>query len=386
MAVTQCRYFSGYKPCSKSSSCDDSCWHKDIPRLNVLLVHLGALGAVVRSTSLLSAIHKKYPGCRLIWVTDTPAHRLLSGHPLLDAVYSTAESDLLELANWDFEVALVVDKSRKAGGILRRVNVDQVFGFEISPQSGAVLPATAAAAELWEIGLSDQKKFFQNQKSENQLVHEALELGPWNRDEYNLPLTTLEQKNAQGRHQQWTADSSQPVIGLNTGASPTIPYKKWTVEYQRELIMKLQTRGYHNIVLLGGPEDTERNTQIAEGLNVIQSPTTAGLRDGLVSVEACDIVFTGDSLGMHMAIARKKFVIAWFGPTCAQEIDLFERGVQVLAKVPCGPCWKRVCDHAVMCYDQVDSKELFSALEKGIQFWEKSPSSSSKRPFLEISF
>jgi heptosyltransferase-2 len=386
MAVSQCRHFSGYKPCAKSSSCDDGCLHKDIPRLNVLLIHLGALGAVVRSTSLLASIHRKYPGCRLIWVTEAPAHTLLRGHPLVDVVYSTSESDLLELASWDFEVALVIDKSRKAAGILRRVTFDQIFGFEVSPQSGAVLPATVAATELWEIGLSNHKKFFQNTKSESQLIHEALELGAWTRGDYNLPLSSSEQKISSERRQQWTADPGQPLIGINTGASPTIPYKKWTVAYQRELIVKLQARHGGNIVLLGGPEDTERNAQIAEGLNVAQSPTTAGLRDGLLSVDACDLVFTGDSLGMHMAIARKKFVIAWFGPTCAQEIDLFERGVKVLAKVPCGPCWKRVCDQAVMCYDQVDFKELFSALEKGIQFWEKSPSSSSKPPFLETSF
>jgi heptosyltransferase-2 len=383
MAVPACRHFSGYKPCSKNSVCDESCPALSVARVNVLLVHLGALGAVVRSTSLLASIHRRFPGCRLVWVTDTPAHTLLKGHPLVDVVYSTSEADLLELSCWDFEVGLVVDKSRRAGGVLRRVKVDTIFGFEVDARTGAVLPATAAATELWEIGLSDRKKFFENSKPETQLVHEALELGTWTREEYNLPLTSDELKTARRRRDEWTRSFRQPVIGINTGASPTIPYKKWTVEFQRELIQKLSY--FKNIVLLGGPEDTLRNSQIAEGLDVMQSPTTAGLRDGLVSVEACDIVLTGDSLGMHMAIARQKFVVAWFGPTCSHEIDLYDRGVKVLAQVDCGPCWKRVCDKPVMCYDRVEFAQLHSALEKGITFWEKSQSSSSKRLFLEIS-
>ncbi len=369
MPVLQCRHFNGYKPCGKSSHCDDSCSQKSLPSLNILLIHLGALGSVVRSTSLLMAIHRRYPGCRLFWVTDSPAHQLLQGHPLIDFVYSTKENDLLELAAWDFEIALIVDKSRKAAGVLKKLSVDQVEGFQMDPHSGAILPASKAAVELWEIGLSDEKKFFKNKKSEAQLVHEALNLGPYLRDEYSLPLSEAEQKLSSVRSALWRSDLTQPILGLNTGASSVIPAKKWTVDFQRSLISDWQKRGYNNLVLLGGPEDSERNRLIGENLPVQQSPTQAGLRDGLVSVDACDMVVSGDSLGMHLAIARKKYVIAWFGPTCAQEIDLYDRGEKILAQVDCGPCWKRVCEKELMCYDRVSFQQIHSALDKGISQW-----------------
>lgn len=384
MPVLNCRFFSGYKPCGKSVDCSQNCPSLQEVNMNLLIVHLGALGAVVRSTALLSTIRAQYPRSRLFWVTDSPAHKLIKDHPLLDGVFTTSDSDLLELSAWDFDAAFVIDKSRKAAGVVRRLHIDQIHGFAMDAQNGAILPASSNAKELWDLGLSDEKKFFINQKPETQLVHEALEFGKWQRAPYNLPLTFAESKLSMQRKLQWQQDLNAPIIGLNTGASNIIPAKKWTVEYQRELIVKMQAWGFQNIVLLGGPEDAQRNFQIAQGFDVILSPTELGLRDGLVSVDACDLVVSGDSLGMHMAIAREKFVIAWFGPTCAQEIDLYERGIKILSKVSCGPCWKRDCSRPQMCYDHVDLKEIHNALEKGKIWWNKSRSSLSRQPFLEI--
>jgi heptosyltransferase-2 len=364
MAQMNCRYFSGYKPCSKSQTCDSSCASFDAPQISILLVHLGALGAVVRSTSLLKAIKRKYPSSMITWVTDAPAHVLLQNHPAIDRVLTTKDSDLLQLRALEFDIGLVIDKSLKAVGVLRHTQVDQVFGFTASPLNGAILPATPAAEELWELGLNDSKKFFENKKPETQLMIEALELGPYKRDAYWLPLTHHEAEQMELRRQTFLTTGKKWVLGFNTGCSHVIAAKKLTVEFHRLMITSLHSRYPEaRIVLLGGPEDTERNAQIAQGLPVISTETESGLRDGLISVAACDVVITGDSLGMHMAISQGKQVVAWFGPTCAHEIDLYDRGVSILTQSPCSPCWKRACEKNIMCYDQVSLQEIVHAVE-----------------------
>lgn len=364
MAMINCRYFSGYKPCPKNESCDEACDRFEIPSVAVLIVHLGALGAVVRSTSLLKAIKRKYPGCMITWVTDAPADRLLRGHSAIDRVLTTSEADLLQLSTLEFDVAYVVDKSLKAVGVLRRTTVEQIYGFQNNPRNGAIIPATPAAQELWELGLDNHRKFFVNKKPETQLLIEALELGYFRRDEYWLELTAAEKQEMQRRRSAWLTTPDDVIIGLNTGCSAVIPYKKLSVEFHRNLIQSVQHRfPQATIVLLGGPEDSLRNQQISEGLDVINSDSESGLRDGLISVAACDVVVTGDSLGMHMAISQRKQVIAWFGPTCAHEIDLFGRGQKILSKASCSPCWKRSCEKSIMCYDQVSLEEIINALE-----------------------
>ncbi len=372
MPITDCRHFNGYKPCGKNAVCDSSCPQVDRPDIRVLLVHLGAMGAVVRSTALLAAIKRKHPKMHLTWVTQAPLHDLIKSHRLVDRVLTTSTEDQLTLGALEFDVAYVIDKSLVASGLLKLTQVDQVYGFVSDPLTGAIRPATPAGERLWQLGLDDFQKFFVNKKTENELVHEALELGVYQKDEYQLELLAQEKTESLRRHELWSLRKDQPVIGFNTGCGPLMPAKKWTTAFHRQVIQKFLDLGFKNLVLLGGPEDLDRNQEIGEGLPVIQSATNDGIRDGLISIEACDIVISGDSFGLHLGIALKKFMIAWFGPSCAHEIELYGRGVKLQTSASCSPCWKRHCALPVMCYDQIQPESVVQALNQGINWWKTS--------------
>lgn len=382
MAETHCRHFSGYKPCKLNSVCDLSCKYRDIPQKRILVIHLGALGAVLRATSLLPAIKRKYASSHITWVTQAPAEKLLENNPLIDKCFSLNFESEIILKSLYFDVVICNDKSMLATGLAKQIQCDEQYGFRLDKRSGAILPATDHAMELWELGLSDHKKFFVNKKPETQLMCESLNL-EYQRDDYQLELSAEEKALSLQRQKLWSFAGEQTVIGINTGCAGVIPFKKLSIEGHRELIKRLQKR-FNNVqvVLLGGKEDRERNLQIASGLDVVLSPTTKGLRDGLCSVNACDMVITGDSLGMHMSIALKKWVVAWFGPTCSHEIDLYGRGEHILTEASCSPCWKRMCSKSTMCYDMVDFQKVLDAIDKGFQW--KSTQSSYKQPFLEM--
>ncbi len=375
---TDCLHFNGYKPCGKNHHCHVECPHYQKRGLRILLVHLGALGAVVRSTALINPILRKYPRAQITWVTEAPAHHLLKGQPEIFRILTTSERDLLQLSALRFDVALVVDKSILATGVLRRTKARKIYGF-IADEHGVIHPATPAATELWELGLNDDKKFVINSKTEIQLICEALELD-YQKDDYNLPLANDEKELQYERWQKWSLNGQKLVVGINTGCAATISAKKLSIENHRELIRRLQKKSQYRIVLLGGPEDTFRNQQIASGVDVVQSPTELGLRDGLASVAACDAVITGDSLGLHMAISQKKTTIAWFGPTCPQEIELYGRGEKILTRASCGPCWKRTCHKPVMCYDLVELDDIINALERQLHKQELQTEIKFSRP------
>jgi heptosyltransferase-2 len=86
---------------------------------------------------------------------------------------------------------------------------------------------------------------------------------------------------------------------------------------------------------------------------VVNTPTVGGLRSGILWMDTADLVLSGCSLGMHIAIALKKHVIAWFGVSCLQEVDVYDRGVRIQSEVTCSPCWKKSCMNEPKCYDQV---------------------------------
>lgn len=364
MAQVNCRNFNGYKPCGKSTTCNELCSHLDEPLNYILVVHLEAMGAVLRATSLLPSIKRKYPKSHITWVTKKPSNLFFNNNPLVDRVLTTSNEDLLKLKALKFDFGFCIDKSLEAIGVVKSTEVDILYGFT-SNRAGAIVPANESSKYLWELGLDNNKKFFENKKPETQLMKEAFELTPFIRDEYQVFLTEEELAESEKRRKLWLGVSDF-IIGLNTGCAPTIPFKKLTVEFQRQLVKEIQLNFNAKVVLLGGPDDTKRNQQIAYGLDVISSDTNRGLRDGLVSMNACDMVISGDSLGMHMAIALKKWVIAWFGPTCAHEIDLYDRGRKLITKANCSPCWKRSCHKQTLCYDLVEIDCFIDAIQQGL--------------------
>src|SRR5512135_2445649 len=98
MAMIDCRHFSGYKPCSRNDTCDSNCPHFSIGLPRILIIHLEALGAVLRATCILPAIKMKFPRSHITWVTKAPAQHLLANNPLLDRVLTTHGDDLLALS------------------------------------------------------------------------------------------------------------------------------------------------------------------------------------------------------------------------------------------------------------------------------------------------
>ncbi len=370
MSRTQCRHFNGYKPCLKSYDCDTDCQHFERPDTSILIVHLGAMGSVLRSTSLLASIKRKYPKSLITWLTEDYSKPLLVNNSLIDRILGLTTRDLLVLSGLKFDVGFFIDKSPEMGGLIKMTQPSQCFGFTNSAVNGAILPLNFSGQELWEIGLNNQKKFFENKKTEIQLVAEMLEL-PYQRDEYIVNLSPEEMILSEKRRKQWSENGKKIIIGLNTGTSGVIPHKTMSTVAWGDLIRIIFARFTQNnfqfqIVLLGGgKEDHERNLGIARqclGKPIVVSPALAGLRDGLASIEATDTVITADSLGMHMAIALKKYVIAWFGPTCAHEIDLYDRGVKIESVFACSPCWNRECSVVKPCNQLIEIDQIIDSL------------------------
>lgn len=383
MKQVSCRHFTGYRPCEKNIVCDCNCPSKSTPSIYLLIIHLGASGSVARSTALLPSLHRKYPDCHITWITDPPNQWILQNNGLIDQILTTSARDLLKLKALSFDFCFCLDKSLEAFGIINSSRCQKIFGFKGEGPRGACVPAQKLSETLWNLGLDNHAKFFLNKKTELELVAEVCGLKEFfGRDEYVIQLTADEQALSEQRRHQWIRHRRKSiVVGINTGCGAIIAYKKLSVDMHRQLIEDLEKLKCVQVVLLGGPSEELQNAVIASGLPALQSPTTGGLRDGIISVQACDLIISGDSLGMHLGIGLKKWVIAWFGPTCSHEVDLYDRGVKVVSPANCSPCWKRMCKNNPMCYDLVKTQEIIRGVQQGIQWHQqtslfKQPSSA----------
>jgi heptosyltransferase-2 len=82
-------------------------------------------------------------------------------------------------------------------------------------------------------------------------------------------------------------------------------------------------------------------------------------------INSCRIIVTGDSLGMHIALALKKKVIILMGSTSSNEIETYGRAVILTSQLPCSPCYKKnKCDTAPSCMDLISPEAVYSQIKK----------------------
>jgi ADP-heptose:LPS heptosyltransferase len=353
-----CRYFNGYKPCQFKRACA-GCPHYDRVTTRVCIVSLEALGAVLRSTVLLEPLRQAYPNAHVTWITYPSAKSLLEHNHQIDRLLLVDGKNSQVFDHLEFDVLMAVDKSMEAGALAERIKAGKKFGFGLAPQ-GHIRPFNPEAQYQYALGLDDHLKFKVNQKPETQQITESMAL-PWTRSEYILDLTDAEKAEITRRRSLVLQPGTRGIIGYNTGCSLLFPYKKFTVERGVEVIAEWRRRfPDYTVALLGGREDTDRQAQMklafASDARVVNTPTTEGLRSGMLWMATADMVLSGCSLGMHIAIALKKHVIAWFGVSCLQEVDLYDRGVRIQSDVSCSPCWRKSCDREPKCYDRVEPK------------------------------
>lgn len=328
LRIPDCPHFTGYKPCYPGVNCAvDGCYERKKKCVRILIVNLDAMGNVLMTTSILPAIKRKYPNSVITWITLKNACQLLDNNQYIDKVFVWEPESWLILGSMKFDIVMNVDKSQRSGAFTMGVHAGKKLGYGLNDR-GQIIPLNKEAEYNYLLGLDDHLKFRVNTRTVSEILHQTMKLD-YRHDEYVLNLSEEENHFCDRYAQEQGLDTAKLVVGFNTGCSTLYPNKKMTLDQHVVLINRFHEELPHaRLVLLGGLEDTERNTEIARRVEdkVLSTPTAEGVRHGICYENLCDVVITGDSFGMHVAIGLKKYVIAWFGLSCWAEVDLYGRG------------------------------------------------------------
>ncbi len=347
-----CKYYRGDRPCEFKSKC--KCKHYEPMGKRILIIKTGALGDVVRTISIVQTLKEVYPESYLVWITDPKAIPLLRYHPDIDKIVPFDVGGILEVSVQRFDLLISLDKEPGPAALSQKVSADDKRGIGLS-EFGTIYPMNPECEPYFELGLDNNLKFYENQKSYHQLIHEAVGL-PYIRRSYRIYCDegVLQEVRTEFDAIRSKYSGKLGIVGLNTGsgkvfANKSLPREKWV-----ELIERLSDDGFLPL-LLGGPGEKEKNAWIENHspADIINTDTQNSLERFVAIVDQCDIVVTGDTLGLHVAIGRSVPVVAIFGPTCEQEIDLFGLGRKIVAPVDCRPCYKRKCDFIPSCMDAI---------------------------------
>ncbi|MDP8263647.1 MAG: glycosyltransferase family 9 protein [Candidatus Ancaeobacter aquaticus] len=352
-----CKYFIGEKPCLHKRLCKD-CPHYSAYNKKILIIKIGALGDVLRTTPILHSLKENYPNAQITWLTDLNAQPLLKNNPYIDRVLSNTFENTILLQAEEYDYIFNFEKIPYAVALTNLLKGKIKKGFGLSSW-GTSCPLDSASDYAFELGLDNDLKFHKNKKTYQEILFDMCGY-TYHGDEYILDV------KKETNLTRTFGELQGSVIGLNTGSGGIFAGKGWTFNAWCLLVKKLTGQFNATCLLLGGPREEKLNGAIIKEVNsnqVINTGSGNSLDEFISIVDMCDLVVSGDTLGMHIAIGLKKKIVVLFGATCSQEIDVYGRGVKLQAPgVSCAPCYKSICDKNEICLQGISEDAVFNAI------------------------
>jgi heptosyltransferase-2 len=360
--ATDCRYFLGDRPCTwhKREGLVCTCDHYMPVRERVLIIKLDAMGDVLRTTALLPPLARAHPEAAFEWVTRPESVALLERNPYLTDVISYGPDALVRLQTTVYDRVINLDAGKVSAGLASLARSPRKDGYVLHEKGHVV--ATNPAAQAWlEMGVDDGLKRA-NRRTYQSVMLDILGLAA-EEHHYVLELTGQERSTARTHFDRLGLRSNQPIVGLTVGAGGRWELKRWRLEGFVELAERLYRQGVQ-VALLGGKAERERHAEIvaASAVPVIDTGTNHDLRGFAALTERCDVVVTGDTLAMHIALALRRRVVVLFGPTSAAEIELYGQGDKVVPDMECLSCYKTACDFVPNCMDLITTDMVEEAV------------------------
>ena len=351
-----CRFFKGEIPCQPHKKEGVHCVEADGSVCKyyspfdkrILIIKLGAIGDVIRTTPLFTRLKAEYPHAKFYWLTNTP--EVVPQE--VDEILKFDFKSVLYLQQIKFDILINLDKDKEACALADSLSAFRKFGFIL--RDGVPYPADEKAEHKILTGIFDDL----NKENKKNYLEEIFEIVGFQYEGEKYVLSSFEEFG-----QEWEIDKSKKVVGLNTGCGGRWTSRLWPEKYWNELARKLLDAGYE-VILLGGEDEHEKNLKLAE---------TSGakyfghfpLRTFINLVNQCDLVVTTVTMAMHITLALGKKIVLMNNIFNPNEFELFGLGEIVQPEKECRCFFSPKCTNPeYRCMDYLFPQTIFELVRK----------------------
>jgi ADP-heptose:LPS heptosyltransferase len=350
-----CIHFRGGIPCKPNKTVGAICtceYYRPISK-RILIIKLGALGDVIRTTPLVVRFRKEFPDCHITWLTQSPD---VLPKDSIDVILKPDAFSLFLIQQSTFDIAINLDKEQEACMLLAAAKADIKFGYDW--QDGQLAPATPAATHKLMTGFFDQLSEA-NTKSYLEeifeICHRSFEKEPYLINQNAVLTATWKARLAE-------LAEGKLIVGLNTGCGPRWNTRLWPVEYWQKLATDLRESGFFP-VFLGGSLEDEKNTQMAAHTGT-HYPGHFSLEEFIALTAGCDIIITQVSMMMHIATALQKKMVLMNNIFNKHEFELYGKGEIIEPVSNCECYYGNTCKRGQSCMHDLTPEEAAAAIKR----------------------
>ncbi len=348
-----CRYFRGDIPCRQHKEegvhCE-TCKYYEPKKDIILIIKLGAVGDVIRTTPLLYKIREEHPDSLLWWLTYTPD--VLPN--CIDKVFPFNLESIVSIRATDFKLLINLDKDLQACALAKQIQAKDKLGFIL--KDGKPAPVDEKAEWKFLSGLFDDV----NQANTKSYLEEMFEICGWKFEGEEYILDCSNSIN-------WDIpNKGKKIIGLNTGCGGRWISRLWAEENWENLITLLQKAGYFPM-LLGGEQEDEKNQRLSDKAGAYY-PGHFSFDEFISLMNQCDVIVSAVTMAMHIAIGLKKPLVLMNNIFNKNEFELYGRGEIVEPDKPCQCFFSPGCKNPeYFCMEHLSSGKIFKAVGNSLK-------------------
>lgn len=346
-----------------------------IPRLDeidrLLIVKSSSIGDIIHALPVVDAIKKARPRLTIGWVVRRRCADVLTGNPNIDHLHLVDNKprlrDLLrlrrELRDQNYQCALDMQGLFLSGvyswlsGARVRIGIDRNRENNKLFMTHPVVPGKPEGR-----GAPDRHAV--------DILYGFAEFLGVPIDHSEFPPQAYLSEGAPRHLLDALSGIAGVKVALNVGASSK--YKQWPLHHWASLA-DLLIAGGATVVFVGDKRDGEFVKEVIsvmrESRRIVDFSGKTKLRQLASVLDACDIVVTGDTGPMHIAVAVGTPVVALFGSTNPDRTGPYgQRNIVLDMHLPCSPCYRRpTCQGRVDCMRAITPEAVIKAVEAKIQ-------------------
>lgn len=338
----------------------------------ILLIRLSSIGDIILSSPLIRCLRNKFPNSQIDFLVRNDYSDLIKYNPHINNViefntrggFDSLKNLTRQLKQENYDVVLDIHNSLRSRYI-------RCFS---KPKGVHVVDKqTAARFCLVNFKLNLYKKDI---PVAERYLETAKELGVEN-DKKGLEVFLPDNQQIKIAEKLLQVRSSD--IKLIVGVAPSAKHntKKWQAGKYVELLARLVSEQDSLVLAFGGIEDKKEIDDIVNKVNDITKKQAAlnfagelSLLENAAAFDYCNVVICNDTGLMHLAAARKKKVVAIFGPT-VREFGFFPYGTEnivienkTLRCRPCSHIGSKTCPKKhFKCMEDISSEKVYTEVK-----------------------
>jgi heptosyltransferase-2 len=350
---SDCLHFKGHIPCKPHKEhgyhCKECVAYAPVSK-RILIIKLGAIGDVIRTTPLVVKYKSLFPNCKITWLTWTPDILPASQ---IDEILKWDYNSILYAQQGTWDIAINLDKEKEAGALLKVLDAKEKYGFVL--KDNEIQPINSLADHKFGTGMFDDV----SKANTKSYLQEIFEICGFEHQGEPYLMDTHSNKGY-----VWNLPKGKKIIGMNTGCGGRWTTRLWSKDKWVELVELVKKQHPDaEILLLGGEAEDARNKEIHQRSGALYLGYFS-LFEFINLVNHCDAVITQVTMGMHITLALGKKIILMNNIFNPHEFDLFGKGEIVMPNKLCKCFYRGSCLDETSCMEDLPAQKIAEALAR----------------------